>query len=397
MDWEKFRFEYRYDNSGLINVIVAIEASREAAMSHLILPPDWRDTLNRLNRVRAVHGTTAIEGNPLSEAEVSRQIEIQEESAADPPGAKPNREQIQIRNAGAAQKWVQERFQPGSAPFALSDILRMHEMITENADTANNAPGSLRNFSVTVGSPLLGGVHRGAPHERLPALMDEYIGLLRSDRMAAEHPAIRALLAHFFLVTLHPFGDGNGRTSRLAEAGILFQGGYNVHGFYGLSNYFYRNESEYKTLLQKCRERQPFDLTPFVGFGLRGFAEELRGINNFIKAKLNRVVYRNMLAQARRKKISERRRLINEREYNLLDSLISETEPDDPFSDHPSKALDVRTFLESPYIREIYKNVSFRTSVRELVRLREFGFIKLSEAAAGGWAIEPDFEAIGKY
>lgn len=396
MDWGKFSFEYRYDNSGLINTIVAIEASKEAAMD-LVLPPDWRDTLNRLNRVRAVHGTTAIEGNPLSEAEVSRQIEIQEESAAEPAGAKPSREQIQIRNAGAAQKWVQERFQPGSGPFALSDILRMHEMITENADTTDNAPGSLRAFSVTVGSPSLGGVHRGAPHERLPALMDEYIGFLRSDRLAAEHPAIRALLAHFFLVTLHPFGDGNGRTSRLAEAGILFQGGYNVHGFYGLSNYFYRNESEYKTLLQKCRERQPFDVTPFVGFGLRGFAEELRGINNFIKAKLNRVVYRNLLAQARRTKISERRRLINEREYNLLDSLVSETEPDDPFSDHPSKALDVRTFLQSPFIREIYKNVSTRTSFRELFRLEEFGFIKLSKAASGGWAIELDFEAIGKY
>ncbi len=397
MDWRRFGFEYRYDNMGLIKDIVAVEASKEAVMSHLILPPDWRETLNRLNRVRAVHGTTAIEGNPLSEAEVSRQIEIQEQSAADPDAPKPSREQIQIRNAGAAQAWVQERFRPDGAPFALADILRMHEMITGNADMTNNEPGRWRTFSVTVGSPSLGGVHRGAPHERLPALMDEYVAFLKSRRMEAEHPAIRALLAHFFLVTIHPFGDGNGRTSRLVEAGILFQGGYNVHGFYGLSNYFYRREEEYKTLLQKCREKQPFDLTPFIAFGLRGFGEELRGISNFIKAKLNRVIYRNMLAQARRKRISPRRRLINEREYNLLDFLVSETEPDDPFSDRPSKRLGVEGLRESRYVREAYRSVTARTLLRELGRLAELGFIRFSNAASGEPFIEMDFNAIGKY
>ena len=379
-----------------MSTIISIEASKEAAMS-LILPPEWRETLNKLNRVRAIHGTTAIEGNPLSEAEVSQQIEAQEQSADHQDATQFSKEQIQIRNAGAAQTWVQERFKPHSNPFTLSDILNMHKMITENADMTDNTPGSLRAFSVQVGSPSLGGVHRGAPHEELPGLMNEYIEFLRSRKMEAEHPAIRALLAHFFLVTIHPFGDGNGRTSRLVEAGILFQGGYNVHGFYGLSNYFYRNDDEYKRLLQKCREEQPFDVTPFITFGLQGFMEELKGINNFIKTKLNRIVYRQMLVQARNKKISERRYLINDREYGLLDFLISETEPVDPFSEQPSKSLSVVELFESPYIREAYKDVSTRTFFRELVRLEGFGFIKLIDAKPNGWIMELDFDAIGKY
>ena len=379
-----------------MSTIISIEASKEAAMS-LILPPEWRETLNKLNRVRAIHGTTAIEGNPLSEAEVSQQIEAQEQSADHQDATQFSKEQIQIRNAGAAQTWVQVRFKPHSNPFTLSDILNMHKMITENADITDNTPGSLRAFSVQVGNPSLGGVHRGAPHEELPGLMNEYIEFLRSRKMEAEHPAIRALLAHFFLVTIHPFGDGNGRTSRLVEAGILFQGGYNVHGFYGLSNYFYRNDDEYKRLLQKCREEQPFDVTPFITFGLQGFMEELKGINNFIKTKLNRIVYRQMLVQARNKKISERRYLINDREYGLLDFLISETEPVDPFSEQPSKSLSVVELFESPYIREAYKDVSTRTFFRELVRLEGFGFIKLIDAKPNGWIMELDFDAIGKY
>src|ERR1700694_5825060 len=100
--------------------------------------------------------------------------------------------------------------------------------------------------------------------------------------MTESHPVTRALLSHFFLVTIHPFGDGNGRVSRLVEAAILFQGNYNVHGFYGLSNYFYRNERDYKTLLQKCRSAQPFDVSEFMAFGVEGFSQELKGINNFI-------------------------------------------------------------------------------------------------------------------
>ena len=113
--------------------------------------------------------------------------------------------------------------------------------------------------------------------------MDEYIDFVESRRLQDQHPVIRALLSHFFLVTIHPFGDGNGRVSRLVEAGLLFQGGYNVLGLYGLSNYFYRNEAEYKMTLQSCRNLQPFDVTGFVAFGLKGFASELKGINNFIR------------------------------------------------------------------------------------------------------------------
>ena len=119
--------------------------------------------------------------------------------------------------------------------------------------------------------------------------------------------------------------------SRLLEAGILFQGEYNVHGFYGLSNYFYRNETKYKTLLQLCRQSQPLDVSPFIKFGIAGFISELAGINNFIKAKVNRVMYRHMLVENRQKRSGPRRRVINAREYDLLTFLVTATEPLDPF------------------------------------------------------------------
>jgi Fic family protein len=272
-------------------------------------------------------------------------------------------------------------------------------MITESSDENHNIPGRFRDFPVVVGSPDLGGVHRGAPYEIISRLIDEYIEFVNSSAVQSHHPVMQALLAHFFLVTIHPFGDGNGRVSRLVEAGILYQGGYNVFGFYGLSNYFYRNETEYKATLQECRRTQPFDVTSFIEFGLRGFSEELKGISNFIKTKLNRVVYRTMLVRAFNTRVGERRKALNQREYNLLDYLIVQTEPLDPFSDNPSRQIKFSELCEAPYIKQAYRDVTNRTFSRELTRLSDMNFIKFIKDKGGrdDPIVELDFNAIGKY
>jgi len=243
----------------------------------------------------------------------------------------------------------------------------------------------------------MGGVHRGAPGRDVPRLMDEYIKFINHRKFEDAHPVVHALLAHFFLVTIHPFGDGNGRVSRLVEAGILFQHGYNVHGFYGLSNYFYQNEARYKTLLQECRV-QPFDITNFVSFGMEGFAAELKGINNFIKTKLNRIVYRNMMVRAFSRKAGSRRRLLNQREYNLLHFLLTETEPTDPFSESPSKRIQFSELREAAYVKAAYLKLTPRTFYREVSRLGELGFVTFArDETAKDYVLELNFAAIGRY
>ncbi len=77
MNWERFSYDYHLDLTAdtLLRHVITIEAYKEAALN-LVLPPEWRTQLDRLNRVRAVYGTTALEGNPLSEAEVSHQMDL---------------------------------------------------------------------------------------------------------------------------------------------------------------------------------------------------------------------------------------------------------------------------------------------------------------------------------
>src|SRR5258708_2775391 len=112
MDWEKFSFDFSLNLTDLQVVvnIVSIEAAKQAA-SELLLPPDWRKRLDKLNRVRAVHGTTALEGNPLSQAEVSSQIEKLDDQSNGNRSDGLSKEQIQIRNSAIAQEWIRTRFQ----------------------------------------------------------------------------------------------------------------------------------------------------------------------------------------------------------------------------------------------------------------------------------------------
>ena len=101
---------------------------------------------------------------------------------------------------------------------------------------------------------------------------------------------------------------------------------------------------------------QPFNLAPFVEFGLLGFDAELLGINRFIKTKLNRLVYRNTLTHALGMRVSKRRH---------------------------------------PYVMGAYREVTPRTFIREIRRLSELGFISLEvDPESGRELVGIDFNAI---
>ncbi|HEU4416879.1 MAG TPA: Fic family protein [Candidatus Angelobacter sp.] len=262
MEWLKFEFDYRLDLQRLTPHVLAVEGQKHAALTR-VLPPQWR--------------------KPAAEL-----AQTEEENAE---------EQSRITNAANAQAWVNERFAPGKGQLCLTDLMTMHRMVADGA-TGDYVPGALRSLAVQVGRREVGGLHMGAPANWLPRLMGQYIQFITGERLLGLHPVIHALIAHFFLVTIHPFGDGNGRVSRLLTAGILLQRGYNVHGgFYALSDYFYLNDVKYHSILHSCWKSPPFDLTPFVAFGMEGFVMELRSISSFMKMKLSRVVDRDILLQ----------------------------------------------------------------------------------------------------
>lgn len=261
----------------LLPYIAAIEAGKPAATLQII-PPQWREKSVQQAEAELREGVAAHTDKLENEIRIRKLALV-------------------LANAGQAQKWVKERFAPGSAPMCLEDILHMHRMLSEEAGIRSDTAGVMRKQGrqVITGSEQIG-FHRGAPASRVPQLMEQYIEFINGTTLASLPPIIHALVAHFFITTIHPFEDGNGRLSRLVAAGILYQHGYSGHGFYALSTYFYENEERYHRILSKQSQRPCPDLTEFVAFGMEGLALELQGINNFMKVKLNRVAERQALA-----------------------------------------------------------------------------------------------------
>jgi Fic family protein len=203
---------------------------------------------------------------------------------------------------------LKQRFVPGSAALSLADILTLHGMVAEEHGVSGPTAGALRTRAVEVGRELVGGFHQGAPHERLPELMVQYVAFIDGAELRRLPPLVQALLAHFFLDTIHPFVDGNGRTARLVAAAMLSRHDYNLHGTYALIRYFYRHELQYHTMLHRIWQRCPFAVTPFVAFGIAGFVLELKSVDAFIKMKLNRVRNPDVAASPWRRRIGARRR-----------------------------------------------------------------------------------------
>lgn len=270
----------------MLPYLAAVEGNKAASSSY-VLPPPWRE--------RASAGPEV----PLSDASAqevrNRQIQLR-------------KLELLNNNANRAQAWVRQRFIPGSAPISLDDILAMHRMVAEEAGIRYDNVGVLRKDGqkVVVGDAEIG-YHVGAPAVRLPHLMEDYLQFIGSAGLTSMPAAIHALVAHFFLATIHPFEDGSGRVSRLVAAGILFRRGYNGHGFYALSSHFYENQDRYYRIVFKQQQEPCPDLTEFIAFGLEGLAHELRGISSFIKVKLNRVVYREALVASGKQRRARRR------------------------------------------------------------------------------------------
>ena len=288
--WPEFKFEFRLDMQQLLPYLAAIEMYRESALNR-IPPPVWRE-------------------KPETEALRLSPHDFREGHRARTEPLELHKMNLLVRNANPAQAWVKRRFVSSSAPPSLEDLLAMHRLVGEEGIYYDH-PGVMRSSPVWVGRREAGGRHVGAPVDKLPLLMDLYIRFINSKRLHSLPPMIHALLAHFFLTTIHPFDDGNGRMCRLVSAAILFQRGYNGHGLYALGWHFYQNDTKYHTLLQRCwKDPLPFDLTEFVAFGLEGLVLELQEIRAFVKVKLNRNLERQWLTPALKKQVEAREKAL---------------------------------------------------------------------------------------
>lgn len=251
------------------------------------IPPHTQRSIDALNIMRAVRGTTGIEGAALSEEEVKKIMVAPASKTV--LGKSRQREEQEARNAQKLMQHIAAKLSENSdLPLTEEIICELHRIITQGIDYVNNTPGEYRWHPVRAGTyipPTKG--------EDVRTLMKEFMDWFNNGPPKTWDPIIRAIVAHFYVVSIHPFGDGNGRVSRGVESYLLFQAGVNSRGFYSLANYYYRKRAEYVEYLDYVRFETHGDLTPFVRFALVGLAEELESVHEQVLYEVWQISFRD--------------------------------------------------------------------------------------------------------
>lgn len=188
----------------LTSEIVSLVADIAEQVGRLSAQPDsgLDLRLRRINRIRTVTGSLAIEGSTLSEAQITAILDGKTVLA-------PPRELQEARNALT----VYERLVEWNAHDE-DDLLAAHRQLMIGL---LDHPGAYRRGGVGVmgdGKVL----HMAPQANRLPRLMGQLFEWLSSTR---EHPLIASSVFHYEFEFIHPFADGNGRMGRLWQTLLL--------------------------------------------------------------------------------------------------------------------------------------------------------------------------------
>lgn len=160
-----------------------------------------------------IYHTNAIEGNTLSLAQTRSIVET-----GIAIGGKSLIEQQEVLGLDSALSYVNNTLLGRIGSITTEDILQIHKRVLGFVDPIEGGRFRLTQVYVSDWIP--------PPPEQVPLIMKEFIEWLNSDEALALHPVEYAALAHYKLVVIHPFYDGNGRTSRLLMNLILMQAGF---------------------------------------------------------------------------------------------------------------------------------------------------------------------------
>lgn len=272
--WLSFKLDLRNAPYNLWLMLGECQSKCEH-VSSVPLRPSTADRLYRVYLAKGVLGTTAIEGNTLSEEDVLRHLEGELKLP-------PSREYLsrEIDNIVKGCNDTLDLIAQGGAPSLSPDsIKRLNKTVLDGLELDDGCvPGELRSHSVVVGR------YRGAPTGDCELLLQKLCEWLgegfappnnQGQNLTIAFAILKAVMAHLYIAWIHPFGDGNGRTARLLEFQILIGAGVPAASAHLLSNHYNATRTEYYRQLIRASESGG-DVVPFVVYAVQGFLDGLK-------------------------------------------------------------------------------------------------------------------------
>jgi len=264
-----FTPNFRYTHK-IVNNLTAIAKAR-AVILNAPLIPKWEVSLRREALLRSAHSSTAIEGNPLTLEQVS-------ELAAGRDIMVRRKDKKEVLNYLEALEKIPEFAE--RKPFKLTDLLELHKLVTKETLENPADEGSLRNQQVAVVNRATGQIiFMPPPTDQVATLVEEYLEWFNSEEANEIDPVLEAGLAHYELVRIHPFVDGNGRTARVMASIVLFKRAFDIKRFFALDDYYDKDRRAYYTAL-KTVDQDRLDLTGWLEYFTEGVAVSLKAVED---------------------------------------------------------------------------------------------------------------------
>ena len=209
--------------------------------------------LRRINRLRSIQSSLAIENNTLTLGQVTDIIEGKRILG--------NPHEIQeVKNAYQAYEYLLEY-----DPYKVKDFLKAHQYIT--TQLVKDA-GHFRSQGVGVfeGTKL---VHAGASYKFVPQLITDLFSWAKKTDV---HPLIKSSIVHFEIEFIHPFVDGNGRIGRLWQT-LILSNWHELFAWLPVETVVYENQQAYYDAL--AISQKSGDSISFIEFMLKAILQAL--------------------------------------------------------------------------------------------------------------------------
>ncbi len=259
--------------SKILSDIGKIEGAR-ALIENAPLIPSFDRQFKKDALIRAVHHSTHIEGNLMPYTQVKQVIDGNgEETAA---RARDIQEIINYRKVmDFIDKTALGRMEKESgSSLAESDLLSIHKLVIDKIGKPDEA-GTYRRVQVAIRNSVTGQITFMPPKaERVGGAVRDFFSWSSGETAVTLHPVLRAGIVHAEITRIHPFTEGNGRTSRALATLSLYLDGYDIKRFFCLDEYYDEDSQSYYKAIQTYQKESDL-LTPFLEYFVEGLAVEM--------------------------------------------------------------------------------------------------------------------------
>lgn len=240
-----------------VETVAALRERIQAAAVELA----WIPLLQKDTRTRNVHASTAIEGNPLTLAQVRALEEGRELAASD------QRSQREVLNYFAGLRYVENNADKKTVRH--KDVFKLHRILAAGVMDQGEA-GRYRTIAVRVG--------RYAPPAPgdVSGLMFELLEWWNT-KTSKLSPVISSAILHYRFEAIHPFADGNGRTGRALALWELYRRGFDTHHIFSVDEYYWEDRPRYYAALEAVRHEGE-NLTGWLEYCAEGLRQTLERV-----------------------------------------------------------------------------------------------------------------------